>query len=90
MDHKSQEIIQGMKRDLAKEIRDNMEKWRKAKLIICPYCGREHEVSEFEDYAPVTYWGEDEPKHMTCSVCNEDFWTQERVERTFKSAKTKS
>lgn len=66
-----------------------MEKWRKDRLIICPYCGYEHNISQhWESMGKVvTYHGEDIPQEFTCQSCDKDFFVQEHVERTFESKK---
>ena len=67
-----------------------MEKRRKDRLIICPYCGYEHDISQHWEVmgSVVTYHGEEEPQEFTCQNCDEDFFVQEHVERTFEAKKT--
>lgn len=65
-----------------------LERYRKQRLIICPRCDFEHEISDLEDNAPVSYWGEAETKEIDCYNCGQHFWVKEHVSRTFTTGKT--
>lgn len=67
------------------------EEWRKKRSIICPYCGYIHDPSSLDPDVLlwlVTYHGEDPPQEFYCDSCEESFYVQERVERTYEEKKT--
>lgn len=66
------------------------EQFRKDKLIICPFCGKEHDPSDDPDILQglVTYWGEEDPQEFYCYSCEKTFLVKEQVSRKFIEKKT--
>jgi hypothetical protein len=63
-----------------------LELRKEAEEIKCPFCGA---IQPSDDCQyPVTYWGEDGPVEKECGECEERFFVEEMVERTYTVGKT--
>lgn len=64
------------------------ERYKEEHSIKCPHCGYDYsDDCEFYN-GLVTYWAEDEPQERECYGCENKFWVEEKVDRTWKKAKT--
>ena len=64
------------------DIEEFMAQWKKDHEIRCPRCGELQPNDEGQ--WPVTYWAEDGATEMECCQCDERFWVEEHVDRTWK------
>lgn len=72
------------------DVEKYLERCRKERCVICPYCETEHADSEtLGSRDLITYHGsEDGPIEFECDHCEKEFFVYEEVERTYRSAKT--
>ena len=65
------------------------ERFKKEHSVICPHCGKVLYPDDFEFMdGLITYHAEDGPIKKECGECEEEFWVEESVDRTWKEFKT--
>lgn len=58
-------------------------------IVACPHCGRTVDMTDCDRVQGyVTYWGEDEPRAISCYGCDADFYIKERVTRHWTVGRT--
>lgn len=78
--------MQSMTQSNSSRIDRMLERMHKEEELRCPHCGHVHEGEDTWDH--ISYCGEDPPKEETCSSCEETFWVEEIVRRTYECTKT--
>ena len=68
---------------------DALERYREEHRIRCPYCKEVLYdggcINRLDDDLPITYHGEDGEKEIECPACNETFFCDENVDRTWET-----
>lgn len=70
------------------DLERELDRMRREEEIRCPFCDT-LQTTDDNNY-PVTYHGDGDEscKEMTCDECEQKFWVQEYVTRTYKVTKT--
>lgn len=64
------------------------DNWMKRFEVKCPYCGKDYQGdSEFLGEDLITYHGESGPIQVDCGNCDEQFFIEEFVDRTYTVGK---
>lgn len=75
------------------QVEEQMARWEKQykedREVRCPHCDHLHDNDGDGSMYPVTYWAEDGPEERDCEDCGKQFFVEEHVTRTWKTAKTK-
>ena len=55
----------------------------------CPYCAYKYEIGKDELYDMVSYWGDQDIHELQCYECDQIFYVDEVVHRSFEVGKTR-